>query len=130
LTFSLNFKEEAISNIEIDYIKVKVLPGQMKLISEISKLISNHIEIPIIALRGIVWKALEEWQVKNNEAIDEIVNMKSSERLIAVKQIFNFCKDCMKRLLYSPKTEEEAFIDIIYEKVFKYYIDNLNRLNQ
>jgi hypothetical protein len=129
MTFSLNFEKNAISTLELDYVKVQIRPEQLKIINELSNLFSRELEIPVLALRGMIWNALKEWQIKNNKPTSEIVNMENAQKIIAVKQIFNLGKVCMKSLLCPPKEEGEALVDIIYEKTFKYYIDYLNRIN-
>jgi len=128
LTFSLNFQKEAISDIELNYVKVQIRPEQLKLIKEISNLMNEHINIPILALRGMIWKALKDWQNNNKKTIADISNMSSAQKVFVVKQIFNFCKDCMKSLLSTPKEEAELYVDIIYEKIFKYYLEYLTKL--
>ncbi len=130
MTFSLNFEKEAISTLELDYVKVQIRPEQLKLINELSNFISREIEVPVLVLKGTVWKALQEWQNRNNKAISEIIKMSKAQKIMAVKQIFNLGKDCMKNLLCFPKKEGEMLVDIIYEKSFKYYIEYLNRINQ
>ena len=128
MTFSLNFEKEAISDIELNYVKVQIRPEQLKLIKEISNLMYEHMNIPILALRGIIWNALNDWQIKNNETISDILNMSNVQKILAVKQIFNFCKECMKSLLSTPKEKGELYVDIIYEKTFKYYLEYLSKI--
>lgn len=130
MTFSLSLEKKAISTLELDYIKVQIRPEQLKLINELSNLISREIEVPILVLKGTIWRALKEWQNRNNKAISEIIKMSKAQKIMAVKQVFNLGKDYMKDLLCSPKKEGETLVDIIYEKSFKYYIEYLNRINQ
>jgi hypothetical protein len=52
---------EALTITVIDYGKVKYTLVQSKLIDEISALLCMIIQIPEVAMKGIVWKALRAW---------------------------------------------------------------------
>ena len=130
MTFALKFEQKAISDLELDYVKLYIKPEQIKLINEISKMVCSQIDIPIIAMRATTWKAMRNWQVKSNKAISDISNMTPSEKIIATKEIFNLGRKCMKCLLSQPREKSEILVDIAFEKAFKYYIEYLNRTNQ
>jgi len=130
LTFAINFEEKAISDLELDYVKLIIKPEQLKMIHDISKAICKQIDMPILAVRATIWRALRDWQIKHNKPISDIVCMSPADKLIAAKQIFNLGKTCLKCHLSHPKQESEILIDIAFEKAFKLYIEHINKMRR
>jgi hypothetical protein len=130
MTYALNFNKEEISSIQIDYAKINFKPEQLSLIKTISKLICEQITIPHLAMRSTAWFALSEWQKKENKLISEILTMNTADRLKATKNIFNIGKDRLKSMLSYPKEQSEMLLDICFERAFKYYLENLNRIQR
>lgn len=113
----------------MDYIRIKFNPVQLKLIQDLSKRLCELMNISKIAMRGIIWFALREWQMKHNNTIAEITCMPLNERIIAAKEIFNNCKRRMKEMLNEPKDQNELLLDIIFERSFKFFMEYQNRIN-
>jgi hypothetical protein len=130
MTYALNFNKEEISSIQIDYAKINFKPEQLSLIKTISKLICEQITIPHLAMRSTAWFALSEWQKKENKLISEILTMNTADRLKATKNIFNIGKDRLKSMLSYPKEQSEMLLDICFERAFKYYLENFNRIQR
>ena len=114
----------------MDYVRNKFIPNQLKLIREISDGLCEIISIPILAMRGIIWRALDEWQVRNGKGIAEITNLSSSEKLFFVKEIFNIAKKELKIILIDPIDQNEKLLDIIFEKAFKHYLEYVNKIKR
>ncbi len=121
---------EALKNTGSKYEKVKYTPEQSKLIDEISKVLCIIIQIPEIAMKGIVWNALREWQLKNKKTIAEISKLSIARRLNAVKEIFYQGNKILKSMLKQPKSKNEIFLDIAFEKAFKYYLNYIYQNSQ
>ena len=130
LTFAINFEEKAISDLELDYVKLIIKPEQLKFINEISKVVCDQIKIPVLAMRAITWKAMMDWQNRHNKPISEISGMSPPQRIIAAKQVFNLGRKHLKCMLSQPKQESEIILDIAFEKAFKIYVEYLNRVNR
>lgn len=118
---------EALKTTEADYVKVKYTLEQSKLIEDISRVLCIIIQIPEVAMRGIVWNALREWQLKNNKIIAEIAEMPIARRLNAVKEIFYLGNKILKRMLRQPKSKNEIILDIAFEKAFKHYLNYISK---
>ncbi len=118
---------EALKTTEAEYIKVKYTPDQSKLIQEISTFLSIIIQIPETAIKGIVWNALREWQVKNNKTIADIAKLPITRRLNAVKEIFLLGNKILKSMLKQPESKNEIILDIAFEKAFKYYLNYISK---
>lgn len=123
----INFNEVALKTSEEDYNKVKFTSEKSQIIQEIAKFLHEIIRIPELAIKGITYKALTEWQIKNDKTIMEITEMPIGKRLNVVKEIFNIGKKIMKGMLRDPNDESEIMIDIAFEKAFKYFLEYFNR---
>jgi hypothetical protein len=126
----LNFNKAEFSNLKFDYIRVNFRPEQLDLVSTISNLICEQIAIPKLAMRGMAWYAMREWQQKENKLISEIVDMSMNDQLSATKQIFNIGKEKLKQMLSYPKEQSEALLDICFERAFKFYLEYFTRIQR
>lgn len=127
LSYNINFDKEALKHTEEDYENIDCTANQSKLIEEISIFLCLIIKIPESAIRGIVWNALRDWQLKNNKTIAKIAEMPIGKRLNAVKEIFYIGRKILKRMLKDPKAKSEIIIDIAFERAFKFYLNYLNK---
>jgi len=118
---------EALKNTGNDYANIKYTSEQSKLINEISAVLCVIIQIPEAAMKGIVWNALREWQLKNNKTIAEIAKLPIARRLNAVKEIFLLGNKILKRMLKQPESKNEIILDIAFEKAFKYYLNYISK---
>ncbi len=124
LSYTINFDKEALKNTEKGLKDVKLTTEQLKIVQELSKFICEIIKLPEIAIRANIWKALKEWQIKNNNIIEDIAELPIELRLNAVKEIFIICKNLLKKMVREPKNQSDIIIDIAFEKSFKYYLKN------
>lgn len=122
LSYTINFDKEALKNTEKDLKDVKLTTEQLKIVQELSKFICEIIKLPEIAIRANIWKALKEWQIKNNKTIEDIAELPIELRLNAVKEIFIISKNLLKKMVREPKDQSDIIIDIAFEKSFKYYL--------
>jgi len=129
LTFAIEFEEDAIKNIQKDYIQVKCDPNQLKLIKSVSQILSEQIDVPILTMRGVTWYALKEWQTINNKNIAQLNNFPITEKLFAAKEIFDIGKRVLTEILKDPCNENKNKLDIAYEKAFKIYLNAINRIS-
>ncbi|MFX1304195.1 MAG: hypothetical protein ACFE9X_12640 [Promethearchaeota archaeon] len=114
---------EALKNTEEDYEKVNLTVDQSKIIQEMSRFLCKFIKIPEIAMKGIAWNALREWQIRNNKAIPEIADLPLGKKLNVIKVIFCIGKKMLKTMLKQPKSRNEIIIDIAFEKAFKLFLN-------
>ena len=126
MTFAIKFEEDAIRNIQRDYIQVKCNPFQLKLIKKISEAICEQINLPMLTMRAATWYALKEWQLRNSKTIAELNCSDIKSKIIAGKEIFDIGKYILKQILKEPNSENEMKLDIAYEKAFKIYLNIIN----
>ncbi|MFX1343541.1 MAG: hypothetical protein ACFFAI_00425 [Promethearchaeota archaeon] len=122
-SYTVNFNESALKNIEQVYKKDTCSEVQSNLIRGITKIICDFINIPELAMKGTALKALREWEIKHNSSINIIADMPISKALKAVKEIFSIGKGMVKELVSDPKDKNEILIDIAFEKSFKFFLD-------
>ncbi|MFX0146152.1 MAG: hypothetical protein ACFE8E_00175 [Candidatus Hodarchaeota archaeon] len=114
----------------MEYIKLKVDPIQLKVIRDISNGLCELMNVPLLAMRGIIWRALNQWQIKNKKTISEIMDLPLNENLIAAKEIFDIAKGKLKAIITEPVDQNEQLLDIIFEKAFRYYMNYVNRIRR
>jgi len=122
-SYTINFDESALKNIEQVYKKAACSEVKSKLIGGIAKIICDFINIPELAMKGTALKALREWEFKHNRNIIEIADMPISNALNAVKEIFSIGKSMVKELVSYPRDKNEILIDIAFEKSFRFFLD-------
>jgi hypothetical protein len=126
-SYTINFDEIALKNIERDYQKDKCSEVQSKLIKGITKIICEFINIPVLAMKDTALKALREWEIRNKCSINAIADMPVGKGLNAVKEIFSIGKKMVKKMVSDPKDKNEILIDISFEKAFKYFLGYYSR---
>jgi len=114
----------------MEYIKLKFDPNQLKVIRDISNGLCELMDVPLLAIRGTIWRALNQWQIKNKKTISEIIDLPLNEKLIAAKEIFDIAKEKLKEIITEPIDQNEQLLDIIFEKAFRYYMDYINRIRR
>jgi hypothetical protein len=130
LTYALNFNKDEIKNSQIDFVRMNIKPGQLKLITEISKYICKQISIPELAIKSAIMDVLKIWQKENNKSISEIATMSLPKQIIFLKEIFTIGKEHLKCMLLQPKEKDEIILDIAFERAFKFYLEYLNHAHR
>lgn len=125
LSYTINFDKEALESTEKDYEKVTLTLEQSKIIQDLSHFLNEIIKIPEIATKGTIWKALREWQKKNNNNIAAIADMPVEKRLNTIKEIFCIGNRILKGMLTQPSGKNGIIIDIAFEKAFKYFLNRV-----
>ena len=129
LSYTINFDLEALKDKEEVYEKVKLTAEQSKIIQEISRVLSEIIKLPDIAIKAMTWNAIREWQTRNNKTISDIRELPIGRRLNTVKEIFCIGNKILKTMLKQPKTKSEIIVDIAFEKAFKLFLDYVSKNN-
>jgi len=131
MSYAIKINEDFLNKAIKDYKEVKLTLEQESMIIETSRLISQFLEIPELAIQIITWKAHIDWQKKHEKVIADIANLPPVERLTAVKELFNIGKKYLKDLL-SNREEQELLVDIAFDKAFKLYLvqaENATRIS-
>jgi hypothetical protein len=116
----------ALENTKEDYEKVNLTEEQSRIIHEISRFLRQFIKLPEITMKGIIWNALKEWQIKNNKTIAEISELPMGIRLNTIKGIFCMGNKMLKTMLKQPKNKSEIIVDIAFEKAFKLFLNYIH----
>ena len=127
MTYALNFNKDDIRNSQIDFVIMNIKPGQLKLITEISRYVCKQIPIPELVIKSAIMSVLKIWQKENNKPISEIATMTLPKQIIFLKEIFTIAKEHLKCMLLQPKEKGEIILDIAFERAFKFYLEYLNQ---
>ena len=127
LSYTINFDLEALKNTENEYINIKFSIEESELIQELSNVLCEIIKIPKLAMRGIIYKAISDWQTKNNKVINDIEKMLIGKRLNTFKEIFNIGRSILKNMVNDPISQCDIMIDIAFERAFKIYLRFINQ---
>ncbi|MFX0029558.1 MAG: hypothetical protein ACFE8B_10130 [Candidatus Hermodarchaeota archaeon] len=122
----VKFDESALKDIELIYTQHICSEIQSKLIKGITKIICKFINVPELAMKGAILKALREWENRNGISVNILATMPIGKRLNAVKEIFSVSKRMIKNLVLTPIDRNETFIDISFERAFRYFLEHFS----
>ncbi len=92
MAYAIGINQKSLEGSIDDYKKVEFTPEQKFLIENIAKYIGEFLEIPEMIIKVLTWKSLYDWQIKNNQAVADLLSMPVHEKIIAVKELFNMEK--------------------------------------
>ncbi len=127
LSYTIKFDWEALKNTEKEYKNIEFSTEKSELIQELSNVLCEIIKIPELAMRGIIYKAISDWQIKNNKVIRDIEKMPIGKRLNSFKEIFNIGRRILKNMVNDPIPQCDIMIDIAFERAFKIYLRFINQ---
>ena len=117
---SIIFNEEKVRESEFEFKKITLRPEQKVMVQRIAELMSEFIPLSVMALKGNCWLSLVEWQTTNKKVTQDITAMSQEERLATIKEIFEYSKNRLKKMLIQPN-EQEIQLDEAFEKAFEFY---------
>lgn len=127
ITYAIDFNEESLKIAEKDFQKIKITKQQSIIIRELTNFFSKFINISELAMKGILWNSMREWQLKHNKTIAEVWTMPIEKQLYIVKEFISLVKKKLKNMLKDPKEESELLLDVAFEKSFKLYLGYVNK---
>jgi len=77
-----------------------------------------------MAIQGNAMFTLRDWQQKNHEKAAKISEMPMEKKLQVAKEITDYGKERMKKLLAYPEKHKEL-IDKAYNEAWKIYVEQL-----
>ena len=87
-----------------------------KFVSGIAPLISNMLNISILAAKGVFWITLKEWQTKTHKVHEDLLKMNPTEHDHAIKEIFEILRERFVKLLVNPE-EQTQLLDETIDKI-------------
>lgn len=131
MVHAISLNKQVLEHIQKDYVKLILNPIQLKFIQIFSNRLCEFLDIPILAIRGIIWQTLREWQFRTDNVVSEMVNFSPRDRLLSAKEIFNIAKRRIKEILTDPNKQSEIdMLDIVFERAFRSYMNYLQTIKQ
>ncbi|MHA2253596.1 MAG: hypothetical protein ACXAD7_24770, partial [Candidatus Kariarchaeaceae archaeon] len=115
----LIFKPKAVKEAE-DYFKnVHMTQEQHKIFLGIVGIFLQHIPINEMALKGIGWRGVSEWQLKHKRDILGLENETPEERVNSIEKILNIVKRLLTEILEDPG--QKSILDDVIMKAMEFY---------
>lgn len=120
----IKFKSSAEKELEEDYHTVKLSPEQQRSIKFLSEILAERLPLSSMAIQGNAMFTMRDWQQKNHEKAAKISEMPMEKKLQVAKEITDYGKERMKKLLAHPEKHKEL-IDKAYNEAWKIYVEQL-----
>jgi hypothetical protein len=125
----IKFKPSAQAELEEDYRTVSLSPEQQRSIKILSDILAQRLPLSSMAIQGNAMFTMRDWQQKNHEKAATISSLPMQDKLKIAKEITDYGKDRMKKLLAHPEKHKEL-IDKAYDEAWKIYVEQLAKYQQ
>lgn len=120
----IKFKSTAEKELEEDYNNVKLSPEQQRSIKILSDILAERLPLSSMAIQGNAMFTMREWQQNNHEKAAMISELPMEKKLQVAKEITDYGKERMKKLLAYPEKHKEL-IDKAYNEAWRVYVEQL-----
>ena len=119
-----SFKEKEINKVikeaEEYFKKVHMDESQFKIFLDFVKIFEKHIPLPDLAVKGIGWRAVREWQQKHKRDLIGLLEETPEERIKAIEDLLrNHVKPDLFEKLVDKK--DEPLVDETIKDVLEFY---------
>jgi hypothetical protein len=122
----IKFKLTAEKELEEEYYNVKLSPEQERSIKILSEILAKQLPLSSMAIQGNARFTMRDWQQKNHEIAANISKMPMEKKLKVAKEITDYGKERMKKLLAFPEKHKEL-IDKAYDEAWQIYVEQLSK---
>ena len=114
------FDKNKLKDSEEYFKTVKISQYQFKIFLDFVKIFRQHIPISDLAVKGIGWQAIREWQQKQHRELIGLEHEDHVERVHAITQIL---KDYVKKDLFEKliDSNDEPKVDKVLDKIIEFY---------
>jgi len=114
------FNKSKLKDAEEYFKTVKMSQYQFKIFLDFVKIFRQHIPISDLAVKGIGWQAIREWQQKQHRELIGLEHEDHVERVHAITQIL---KDYVKKDLFEKliDSNDEPKVDKVLDKIIEFY---------
>ena len=120
----IEFKPTAENELEEVYHTVKLSPEQQRSIKLLSEILAKRLPLSSMAIQGNAMFTIRDWQQKNHEKAASISELPMEEKLKVAREITDYGKERMKKLLAYPEKHKEL-IDEAYDEAWQIYVEQL-----
>ena len=125
----IKFKPSVEAELEEDYCTVNLSPEQQRSIKILSEILSQRLPLSSMAIQGNAMFTMRDWQQNNHEKAATISSLPMQEKLKIAKEITDYGKERMKKLLAHPD-KHKVLIDKAYDEAWKIYVEQLAKYQQ
>ncbi len=93
MAVALQFIEKELIKAENDYSRVQASPEQKIVIDQLAELLSRYTGMPKLPMKGFLWKAMKDWQLRHNTACHAVLELPYAERLEKVKEMLTILEE-------------------------------------
>ena len=122
----IEFKPTAQNELEEDYRTVKLSPEQQRSIKMLSEILAQRLPLSSMAIQGNAMFTMRDWQQKNHEKAANISSLPMEEKLRVAREITEYGKERMKKLLAYPE-KHKMLIDKAYDEAWQIYVEQLSK---
>jgi len=115
----LIFKPKAIKDAVEYFKKVHMTQEQHKIFLDFVELFLQHIPINEMAVKGIGWRAVSEWQLKHKRDLLGLENEAPEERISSIIAILNIVKRLLIEILVDP--EQKSILEDVINELIEFY---------
>jgi hypothetical protein len=116
------FDEQKVKEVEKDFNKIELTPGQKGIIGQSAQLLSQFLPLSVMAIKGNTWFVIKEWQNDTKQTMADMAKMTPEEMLKTVQDLFERGKKRMRKLLINPD-EQQQVVDEAYQKAYELYLE-------
>jgi hypothetical protein len=120
----IKFNPTAEKELEEDYHTVNLSQEQRRSIKILSDILAQRLPLSSMAIQGNAMFTMRDWQEKNHEKAAKISEMSMERKLQVAREITDYGKERMKKLLAHPE-KHKTLIDKAYDEAWKIYVEQL-----
>ena len=115
----LVFKPKGIAAAEEYFKNVHMTQEQHKIFLDFVNIFLEHIPLNEMALKGIGWRAVIEWQLKHKRDLLGLESEPPEERLKSIEEILNIVKRLLTEILEDPA--QKSILDDVIKDLIDFY---------
>jgi hypothetical protein len=119
------FTQKSLQDAEDIYNKIQYKEDQRAIVVALSKVASSLIPMNEIPMRGFMAGAIRNWQVENNQTLEDILKAPPTGKAKAVKEILGLLGNNLTRVLINPADKNKVKDGM--SAVFKTYVDSYSK---
>lgn len=115
----LVFKPKGIAAAEEYFKNVHMTQEQHKIFLDFVNIFLKHIPLNEMALKGIGWRAVSEWQLKHKRDLLGLESEQPEGRIKSIEEILNSVKRLLIEILEDPA--QKSILDDVMKELIDFY---------
>ncbi|UCE14587.1 MAG: hypothetical protein JSV04_05255 [Candidatus Heimdallarchaeota archaeon] len=115
----IKFDLKAIKAAEEEYQTVDPQEEQKRIIDQLAEIVSQHISISELAIKGMILLGIRKWQLEQSRLITDLVEMDPKDRILEVNRMIDNTQGFLIEAIVDREQEKE--FDESIKKVKRVY---------